>query len=248
MGAVPLMSEAYKIGPMTIDQQEKKPTPEQRKEQLKALGVPSRIEHLDVGDYQWVATNTNGWTVWTCERKSVKDFIASAEDGRLQRLMDYKTQQGVRVLLLEGDQFQFYQGATEWGPHKIDGMLLSLELEGIVVVRSRAEADTSDRLAALWRYSGRDHPTLHKPYKPVPSASYLLPEERDMVRTLMCLPGWGEVKARRALEEFGSVEMVLAKLLVGVPKDFKDVKGVGKILHERGKELLKRPWTPTSAT
>ena len=242
------MSEAYKLGPMTIDNLEKKPSPEQRYEELTKLKVACSIGSLEVGDYQWVSTSGHGWVPWTVERKSILDFIASAGDGRLQRFIDHAPTKGVNVLLLEGDQFVFAQAGKEWGPQDIDGMLLSIELEGIVVVRSRGAAETSQRLKSLWHYSGRDHPTLHKPYRPTPATTYLLPEERDMVRMVMCLPGMGEVRARRMLDEFGSVEMVFAKYLAGVPSDLKNVKGVGKTLHARGKELMQRPWTQTSAT
>ena len=241
------------LGPVYTDNREKTPPPEMRQKELLARGVPCVVANLQRGDYQWVVMpepkDVLPPMAVVCERKSIRDLIASAADGRIARFWQGAVEEAmdgaeqVNVLLLEGDQFrQTGFGDASWDANRLDNLLFSLQTAGVVVARTRSSEDCADRIASLWRYTGRADRglSLRKVYAPDAEGSYLNPSERAAVRSLMGLPGWGESRVRAALSVLGSPGAVLAALMGRDYKAFAAVHGVGKGLVDSAAEFLAR--------
>ena len=235
-----------KLHPIVVDNREKTPSPERRVEELKALGASASVGFLDVGDYMWIVEpdpeDTLPWMQVVVERKSIQDLMASAADGRLARFAQgVEDDLSMRVLLLEGNQFQFPSyGYRDWSPDQLDNLLVTLQSAGLIVIRSSDLRNTAKRLVSFWKYTGRSDrgQSLSKVARPEISASYLNPDKREAVRLLTCLPGWGEQRARAAIEHFGTVSAVLDAVRGGSSKEFNDVAGVGKGMVKKAAAFL----------
>ena len=238
------MADLY---PITVDTREKTPPSEVRVKELADRGIPAVLGLLPVADYHWVVADEVGQKLVFVERKAIPDLLSSAEDGRLTRFIDETggtepDPEIIRAILLEGDQFTYGNyGYTEWNPERIDNLLVSLQSTGVLVLRSAGVRQTADRIAAFWKYTGRDdHRTLLRVLRPAVSDNYLSPNKRAAVRILMGLPDWGETRARAALGHFGTVDAVFEAIKSEDPKLFKDVKGIGKQLIVTAAEFLRR--------
>ena len=236
---------------VTVDDREQTPPPAQTVTALKALGVSAAVGRLPYGDFRWVVEpedQTGEWWSVVVERKSTKDLVASVQDGRLASFIDAtggdappETQ--IRSLLLEGDPEAGVYGfrGRDWSAEQIEALLFDVQMLGVVVLRSPSVRTTPARIAAFWKWSGKDsHTALLRPSLPGISDDYLNPDEKAAVRILMCLPGWGEVLSRRAIKEFRSPGFVLDALRIGDWGGFKSVNGVGKGLVENAKVFLEK--------
>lgn len=234
---------------ITVDSREQTPRPADTVAFLAALGVPAVVGTLPYGDFRWVVEpdDPDGkWWAVVVERKSIKDFVSSQQDGRLAGYVDATggdspPDNQIRALLLEGDTEAGFSGfrGRDWSAEQIEALLFDVQMLGIVVLRSPSVRSTPNRLAAFWRWSGKDsHTALLRPSLPGISDDYINPEEKAKVRALMCLPGWGEVLARRTLKEFGSPGAAFQKLGEGDWKAFSNVQGVGKGLVLNAQEFL----------
>jgi ERCC4-type nuclease len=238
----------YALFPISVDDREQTPSPSARVSELEALGVPARVERLSTGDYGWMVDQggSDGLRFVTVERKSIPDFIASVRDGRINRFLDesggISEQPDIwRFLLLEGNQFTFTDyGYSQFDQYSLDNALVSLQSLGITVVRSSSVATTARRLKALWEYTGRDdHTTFLRPVRADVTGIYLNPAKKEAVKTVMGLGrGWGEARARAALETLGSPKAIIEAILAHDHSAFKDVKGVGKGLVDSAAEFL----------
>ena len=150
------------------------------------------------------------------ERKTLRDFAVSLKDGRL-------FEQGVRLaasplhkaMILEGRAYDL--AGSGMRREALQGALISLTLFlGIPLLRS-ADADESARLM-LYAARQFDHiarqvpPRLFKGKRPKG-------KHKTQLRILQSLPGIGPGAAHNLLEQFGSVEAVLAadeQTLLGV--------------------------------
>lgn len=244
-----------KLHPITVDIQEKIPPPDVRVKELHDLGTPAIIGNLETADYRWVVEPDDGpWTTVLVERKSVDDFIASLPpNGRLNRFID-KTggltppDNQIRALLLEGDQFASWRRGTwngrEISNESLDNLLLSLQSFGVIVLRSEGVEQTAERLHSFWKYTGNpDHSTLLQPVKPQVSTNYIMPDDKEAVRMIMCLPGFGETKAKALLQEHRSVALALMALEsadAGSRTALANVPRVGKGMATNAVALLDR--------
>jgi ERCC4-type nuclease len=183
------------------------------------------------------------------ERKSIRDLIASAADGRIARFWQGAVEEAIdgaeqlNVLLLEGDQFRATgYGDSSWDASRLDNLLLSLQMAGVLVVHTRSSDDCAERIAALWKYTGKPDrgESLRRVIGPETEGSYLNPVRRSAVRSLMGIPGWGEARAAAAIGVFGSPALVLQALLARDYKAFAGVHGVGKGLVDGAAEFLLR--------
>lgn len=182
------------------------------------------------------------------ERKSVKDLVASVDDGRLARFIEEtgatdppKTQ--VRALLVEGDVEQGLDAVRgrDWTAEQIEALLFDAQLLGVLVLHSPSVSATPKRIANLWRWSGKDeHKAFVRPVLPGISDSYLDPDKKAAVRAAMVLPNWGEQRARAAVETLGSAAAVYAAILARDHKKFEAVPGVGKVLVNNAAEFLEK--------
>lgn len=222
------------LGPIEVDDRE--PSAEKRVEQFERIGIPARVTHLPNnggGDYRWlVEPQRDGQTVFVVivERKTVNDLLSSVTDGRLSEFVNQEpTDRAFRVLLVEGDTTTLSTfGTREWTGDTIDNLLADVQCHGVCVVRSKHESRTVERIRSLYVWTGRDeHSTFTRPNLPTTEQRYLIPEERDRVRNLMTIPGWGEVVSRAVQREFPVLGDVYQALLSGDTKALQAVKGMG---------------------
>lgn len=241
------MADLY---PVTVDDREKTPPSPVRVKELTALGIPVVLGHLPVGDYHWVVADADGsQRLVFVERKSIADLLTSAEDGRLTRFIDETGGLDpdtaiLRAVLLEGDQFVFGSyGYKQWTPEQVDNLLVSLQSSGVLLLRSSSVRQTAERLAAFWKYTGRDdHRSLLRVLRPSISDGYLNPAKKAAVRFLMGFPGWGEHRARAAVEGLGGVAEVLRAIREREYKAFKEVSGIGRGLVDGAADFLEETY------
>lgn len=236
---------------VTVDSREQTPPPAHTVAALQTLGVSACVGRLPYGDFRWVVEpedQAGEWWSVVVERKSTKDLVASVQDGRLAAFVDATggaepPNHQIRAVLVEGDIEAGVYGfrGRDWSPEHLEALLFDVQMLGIVTLRSPSVRTTPARIAAFWRWSGKDsHTALLRPSLPGISDDYLDPNEKAAVRILMCLPGWGEVLARRAIKEFKCPEAVLAHVNNADWKAFSGVQGIGKGLVENAKAFLER--------
>lgn len=156
------------------------------------------VERLPLGDYRIDET-------LLIERKTLPDLILSIKDGRL-------FSQGVRLaasdlrpaLILEGTSRAIVDSGMR--REAIQGALITLTLFlGIPLLRSMDASETA-RLLLYAAYQRRSIATGAIPRKGHrPRGKF-----RTQARILQGLPGVGPERARRLLEQFGSVEAVMS--------------------------------------
>jgi len=160
--------------------------------------VLTRVERLPVGDYQVDDS-------LLFERKTLLDLVASIKDGRL-------FSQGLRLanaplraaLILEGRAQDLAQ--CHMRREAIQGALVNLTLFlGIPLLRSMDAEET----ARLMLFAARQARVRAVGALPRPGRR---PRGKARVqsRVLQGLPGIGPERARRLLEQFGSVEAIMA--------------------------------------
>lgn len=234
---------------ITVDSREQTPPPQTTVAALEALSVSAAVGTLPYGDFRWVVEPEDPSAPWwsvAVERKSTKDLVASTMDGRLARFIDETggaepPQNQIRALLVEGDVEAGVYGyrGRDWSAEQIEALLFDVQMLGIVVLRSPSVRATPSRLKAFWKWSGKDsHTALLKPALPGISDDYLDKDKKAAVRILMCLPGWGETRARAAIAEMNSPGAVLSYLLEEDDDKFKSVPGIGKGLVAGAQNFL----------
>lgn len=243
-----------RLHPIAVDYREhsqasgKKTDPEWWARQLRIAGASANVSSLPVADFRWVLEpeeEGKPWSVVFVERKKMMDLLGSAEDGRLTRFIDETggldpPANQIRAVLVEGDQFDPRSaGGREWTAESVDNLLVSLQMAGVLVLRSPDIDASIERIVDFWKYTGKDsHTSLMRVQLPQPEGGYIDPQQRAAVRILMGLPGWGEARAKAALKEFGSVYSVLVAVLKDEPKGFQGVKGIGPGLVTKAREFL----------
>jgi len=211
---------------------------------LAGRGVPTRVAALPNnggGDFRWlVEPETDGqpWLAVTVERKTVSDLLASANDGRLASFTATPSSAvALRVLLLHGDPERDarYSRHDNETPEAIDNLLVSVQTDGIIIIRSaNGITALADRLATFWRWTGKDeHGSYRRPALPITEQVYLSQREREAVRNLMSLPGFGERRSRDLYRELG-LRAIYEDLLAGEKKRLLGVRGIGKGVVDGG--------------
>ena len=212
---------------------------------LDLIGVPTTQSNGLAVDVMWTIDVTP--SMW--DLKTSKDFIASAEDGRLHRQLQAMEERGCVLygFVLE-DEISLDGGVTvgygthAWTAERFDNLLLSVQCQGAKVVRSLSPDRTPQRLASLYRWSGKaDVASWRKPVAPTYSLTRLYgdKEYRGAVEALMAFfPGCGEERAVRLLAQFS-----LAEVLGSHPEEaaerWKSVHGVGTKLTAAWEGRLK---------
>lgn len=230
---------------IVVDDREQKPTAAEQVAGLKKLGVPASVGRLAVGDFAWTVEGPATIFGVVVERKSIADFLSSVPpNDRLHRFIEETggitpPPNQVRAVLLEGNQFELPgYGERRWTPEMLDDALVSLQTLGVMVLRSENQRETAARLAAFWKWTGKDeHRTFLAPVLPTLSKLYFDKEQMAAVRMVMALPGFGEGRAYDVLSDKGSVQAVLEALASG---ENMAVKGIGKGLVEKGRSFLNR--------
>lgn len=239
-----------RLHPMIVDRREQTPPPQETVAALARLSVTATVGELPAGDFRWVCEPEDGgqWWVVIVERKSIKDLVASVDDGRLARFIDETgganppaTQ--IRAVLVEGDLeagLSGYRG-RDWSAEALENLLSDIQMLGCLVRRSPSVRATAGRLAAFYKWTGKDsHKALLRPTLPGISDDYIDPEKKAAVRSLMVLPGWGEGRARASVQHFGSVGAAYRALLDRDYAAFDAVPGVGKGLVNGAATFLEK--------
>jgi Fanconi anemia group M protein len=173
---------------ITIDDRE----PSGFAQAVAARWTPSAVGRLPVGDVE-VGSRV------LVERKTVPDFVASLEDGRLFRQAAALTRACHRPLLVvEGTEAYEVLGVA---PEALRGVLLTLTVAfRLPMLRTSDAAETAECIVRIARHEARRAARLTRPRTPTPG--------RQALAVLASIPGVGDERARRLLNAFGSVAAV----------------------------------------
>jgi len=144
---------------------------------LKAYNVPAMPSIHQPIDILWYV---DGQCV-AADCKTVEDFIASYQDGRLHDQITAMQNMQCKFffLLIEGDPWSEDGGFNVGGSHgwtwdAFDDAIFDVQVYGgVQIVRSPSKEQTPRRLAALWRWTGKDEAaSWHSPVPLIPSSDY----------------------------------------------------------------------------
>lgn len=110
-------------------------SPAEHAPKLLALGKVSGVPERFGADFWWIGVGAKKWGV---QRKELRDFVASAEDGRLARERGQMQSLDVVVLVLEGKMRVNGSGVIDlggtwgrpWTESALWGHLLGLQFSG----------------------------------------------------------------------------------------------------------------------
>jgi len=152
------------------------------------------------------------------ERKTVRDFVASLDDGRLFRqAYALNSVCGRPLIIIEGEDATEVLGLS---PESLQGVLLSL-LVGyrIPLLRTGSVAETAVIVGRIARQERkRLARTTRRDRQPASPG-------RQALDILGTIPGIGDERARRLVDEFGGVRAVAN----ATEKDLSRVKGIGPV-------------------
>lgn len=190
---------------------------ERQSKVIEALGQHENVEvtvrRLDLGDYL-----IDGRLLF--ERKTLTDFAASLQDGRLfDQALRLAASPLRKAIILEGSPHDRLNSGIK--REALQGALVTLTLFlGLPLLRA---ADTEES-ARLMLYAARQYDRIEGSTQP-----RLFPGKRPkgkrktQLRILQSLPGIGPGIAQSLLEQFGSVEAILAADETAL----QDVVGIG---------------------
>lgn len=226
------------VSPVTVDSREKEPGADYFAQALTSSGVSAHVGICEVGDFHWIVYSDPIPTPVYVERKTVQDLLASVEDGRLQRFTSAVRESrdtALMCLLVEGDAFYPSTYGRPWSAERLDNLLVSAQLSGAVVLRTRNSQSTAERIKSFYHYTTREeHNSLDRVVRTEPVGLYLDPEEKAKVAFLMGLPSVGEAKAKAVREEYDTLWDAILDYALWDSK----VNGVGKGIVEKVRKFL----------
>ena len=180
-----------------------------------------KIERLKAGDYL-----LNNLIV---ERKTFPDFVDSIIDGRLfQQSIRLSYLHNPCLIILEGMFKDVFK--TQMSREAILGALITLELIFKIPVLKAISTQESARIMIYAANQIYKHEMETWSYKrPVKKRISKSNKYRDQIQILQGFPLVGPVKAKRLLNEFGSVNSIFNASLDQLVK----TKGIGKIQAEQ---------------
>lgn len=186
-------------------------------------------------DVAWRAHG--GW--WGCQRKELKDFIASIADGRLAKEIAQMKALPHPSIVIEGrikwdnDGCLIAQGYGS-GSRRITrsqwrGMIWSIERQGIHVAYTTDMTDTAEWIKhfAQWSMKDKHYSAIRRP-GPV-SAWGSVSNEDYALHLLQGFDGVGVDKAKAIVDHFGGVPLQWTC----TEKELMQVEGVGKVIAKR---------------
>lgn len=185
----------------------------------------------------WGFTADGHWIMG--DNKTPEDLIASVEDGRLhQPLEAMKNRNALACFNIEGDPWSedgiiigYAEHAWDW--ERFDNLLLTLQLDGAVILHSSSQARTPMRIARMHRWAQRKtHGSYHSPVRPHFSLKeqYIDPGHRAVVESLMAmLPGAGEVIVSRLVDKYPVRDIlgITPDGLLSAAERWQSVRGIG---------------------
>lgn len=175
--------------------------------------VECTVDRLSLGDYL-----VNDWL--RVERKTLSDLAVSIADGRLFRQASRLASASKRaVVLLEGTARDLAD--SDMRHEALQGALITLTLKlDLPLLRAKTLAES----ARLIGYAARQMDRARTGAVPRSSGGRRPTDKRKtQLYVLQGLPGVGPIRARRLVEEFGSVEDVVTASVDALM----DVEGVG---------------------
>lgn len=164
-------------------------------EHLTSLGASVRLTHLEVGDYMLPGDIL-------VERKTVRDFVSSLLDGRLfEQAVNLSSSSKNPTILIEGD---WREVLAESGVREeaLWGALASLGYDfKLTILHTPGPLETAKLLYVVSRRTEGEEIRV----KPKRKKGGL---EELQVEVVSSLPGVGPTRARRLLENLGSVRAV----------------------------------------
>jgi DNA excision repair protein ERCC-4 len=173
---------------------------------------------------------------WGVQRKEIKDFLASIQDGRLAREVAMMKPLPVKVVTIEGRINYTTDGVLMVGNwttavtrQQLEGMIMSLMAKGIHTVWTDDTRDTARwiRSFATWSMKTR-HGSLER--RPGPVSPWGNINDDDWaVHFLQGIDGLGSEKARAIVHFFGAVPISWDC----TESELMQVPGIGKILARK---------------
>lgn len=215
------------------------------REARRRRGLPGIVEELQrIGLKASYANGLAVDVVWSVDGKpcmfdlkTAEDAIASVNDGRLHNQMEAMKKANCLMFgfIIEGewgqDGITVGHASHAWAWERLDNLFLSIQLEGGKILRSPRLDRTPQRLASLYRYSGRDdHGSWHapQPHHNLHNA-YTDKDYRRHVEALMSWPDMGEERANNLLDRYSYMEIngITPESLLVATERWKDVRGIG---------------------
>lgn len=183
-------------------------------------------------DILWRARG--GW--WGVQRKEIKDFIASIQDGRLSREVAMMKPLPIKVVIIEGRISWSTDGILmigKWASNitlaQYEGMIMSLMEKGVHVTWTRDTRDTARWTTQFARWSEKlRHSSLERRPGPVSPWGHVSDEDWA-VHLLQGFDGMGTEKAKAIVKHFGGVPMQWTV----TETDLMKVPGIGRVLARR---------------
>lgn len=176
---------------------------------LKRLGAVSSVPERYGVDFMWVAQQRKHG----CQRKEVKDFVASIIDGRLSKEVGQMAQMdGIRALMLEGKMMWsgdgMWMGPVRWDRFRHRQAIFTLESNGIWVIETASLADTAEAIEELQRWTQKPkHQFAAVRAKATGQWGNATSREFGL-HVLMSFPGVGREMAERIWGHFGHVPLM----------------------------------------
>lgn len=183
------------------------------------------VTRLPLGDYR-----VDGRFLF--ERKTLPDLVAAIIDGRLfQQALQLSETRLQPALILEGSAQDFAVCGMRW--EAIQGALVTVSLFcGVPLLRARTPAETVRTML----FAARQSRTVVS--GALPRHGYRPRGKRArQLFILQGLPGIGPAKARRLLEQFGSVEAIISAHC----EELQSVRGIGTRLAEKLRWSVEEP-------
>jgi Fanconi anemia group M protein len=167
------------------------------------------------------------------ERKTVADFVASLEDGRLFRQAAALTQTSTNPLLVVEGEDPF--DAARLPPEALRGVLLTLMVGfRLPLLRTGSPDETALTVARIATHEERRLARREAPEGVRPTAA------RRAMEVLASIPGVGDDRARRLLDSFGTVAAVAA----ASEEDLRAAPGIGPATARAIREACGPPPLP----
>ena len=174
---------------------------------------------------------------WGVQRKEIKDFIASMQDGRLAKEVAQMKTLPIKVVIIEG-RIKFTNSGellvSKWSTGisglQYQGMIMSLMEKGVHVVHTESTKATAEwtRTFATWSTKAK-HTALDRRTGPAKNVWGTVSDEDWAVHLLQGFDGLGSEKARAIIEHFDGVPLQWSV----TEADLLGVKGIGKTLARR---------------
>lgn len=197
-------------------------------------------------DVVWYGKQNGEDQLWGVQRKELKDFLASVQDGRLAKEVAQMRASGIPIplIVIEG-KVQFDTGGTlvwnSWGQQytraQFKGMLWSLMAEGARIEYTKDINETVEfvKMYALWTSKAKHSSMMRRPtaFSPWGTAS----NEDWAVHLLQGFEVLGTDRAKAIINHFKGVPLrwtVTREQLMQVP-------GIGKVIATKLMEALPPP-------